>query len=215
MNNEELAVLIQSGQHELLPELWQQVERFAQWRADKLARKLDGRYGITAEDLYQCGYLALAATVQSFRIEKEGSFIGWFDLYLKREYASLGGWRTEREKNDPINHAASLDMPVDVENEDSSTLGELQNDPSAEEAFLDVEEQDRIQRLHNVIEALLQEMPEQQVDVIRLRFYHGLPLKEVGEALGISADRVRSMEAKALRFFRASWCCQKLRQHWG
>ena len=160
MSNEELAVLIQSGQRELLPELWQQVERFARWRADKLAGKLNGRCGIMAEDLYQCGYLALVSAVHSFCIEKEGSFLGWLDFYLKKEYAALGGWLTERQKNDPLNNAVSLDVSVDAENEDSSTLGELQSDPVAEEAFLDIEEQDRIQRLHSVIETLLQEMPE-------------------------------------------------------
>ena len=215
MTNEELAVLIQSGRRDLLPELWQQVERFVRWKADKLAGKLNGRCGITAEDLYQCGYLALVSAVQSFCIEKEGSFLGWFDFYLKKEYAALGGWLTERQKNDPLNNAVSLDVPVDAENEDSSTLGELQSDPVAEEAFLDIEEQDRIQRLHSVIEGLLQEMPDQQADIIRLRFYHSLPLKETGAALGMSTDLARSMEAKALRFFRSSRCCRELRQHWG
>lgn len=214
MSNEELAVLIQRGQQGRLPELWQQVERFVRWKADKLAGKLNGRCGITAEDLYQCGYLALVSAVQSFCIEKESSFIGWLDFYLKREYAALGGWLTERQKNDPLNNAVSLDVPVDAENEDSSTLGELQSDPIAEEAFLDIEEQDRIQRLHSVIEALLQEIPQLQADVIRLRFYHNMPLQEIGATLGISTDKARQTETKTLRTLRQARYCQELRRHW-
>ena len=91
MANEELAVLIQSGRRDLLLELWQQVERFVRWKDDRLAQKLDGRYGVATEDLYQCGFLALLVAVQSFRVDKERSFIGWFDYSLWTEFAKLCG----------------------------------------------------------------------------------------------------------------------------
>lgn len=215
MTNEELAVLIQSGRQDLLPELWQQVERFAMWRASRMSRLLEGRCGVTFEDLYQCGYLALVNAVETFSADKGGTFIGMYNFALLNEFADLGGWRTQRQKKDPLNNAMSLDAPVDAWDDDSAALGELVPNPAAEEDLLDVDERDRAQRLHNTVQALLQEIPELQADVIRLRFYQNMPLKETGAALGISADKARQTEAKALRTLRLARYCQELRRHLG
>ncbi len=66
MTNEELVALIQSGERARMGELWEQAERFVSRQAGKRARALNGFGGVTEEDLYQSGYLALVAAVDSF-----------------------------------------------------------------------------------------------------------------------------------------------------
>ena len=49
MTNEELVALIQAGERDRLPELWEQVERFVAWKASKLLTVMGDRiysYGV-------------------------------------------------------------------------------------------------------------------------------------------------------------------------
>ena len=64
--NEELAVMIQNGERDKLPELWDQVKRFVRLKAMRRSRSLDGFGGVTWEDLYQSGYIALVAAADSY-----------------------------------------------------------------------------------------------------------------------------------------------------
>ena len=66
MTNEELAVRIKQGERDKLEELWNQVERFIWKMANRRAYSLEGRNGVTAEDLYQAGYLAMVDAVGRF-----------------------------------------------------------------------------------------------------------------------------------------------------
>ena len=62
MNNEDLAVKIQGGERELLPQLWEQVERFVRQQAYR--RTCMG--AVDHEDLYQSGFLAVVKAVGSY-----------------------------------------------------------------------------------------------------------------------------------------------------
>lgn len=214
MTNEELVELIQAGERDRLPELWEQVERFAAMQARRMARRLEDRHDLTVEDLYQCGYLALAAAVSSFSAEADKSFLGWFDFYLKMEFAVFGGWRTKRQRNDPIRRAASLEAPADADEGGGSALGDLQADPAAGDAFLDVEERDRLERLRSAVETALQALPETQRDIVQARFWRELTLKDTAAALGLSVKRARQQEAKAIRTLRHPQISRELLRHW-
>lgn len=74
MTNEELAAKIQQGERELIPELWNQVEKFVSQQAGICARKLEGFGGATEEDMYQSGFLALVDAVDSFNPKEGMSF---------------------------------------------------------------------------------------------------------------------------------------------
>lgn len=52
------------------------------------------------------------------------------------------------------------------------------------------------------MEAALAALPEQNADVLRLRYYQGLTLAETGERKGTTAERARQMENKAIRQLR-------------
>ena len=128
MTNEELVALIQGGARDKLPELWAQVERFVAVQAHKRLVLSAALGGVEFGDLYNAGYLALVAAVDSFDPGAGCSFISWLTLALKTAFAEAGGYRSRKQARDPLHRAGSLDVPVG-EDEDSATLGDFQADP--------------------------------------------------------------------------------------
>lgn len=90
----------------------------------------------------------------------------------------------------------SLDSPLG--GDDDRTLEELLasdgDDPEREAAALDLSEQ---------LEIALSQLPEREADILRLRFgttdHQSLTLEEVGRRYGVSRERIRQLEARALK----------------
>lgn len=212
MSNEELAVLIQTGKRERLGELWAGVERFVWQQANRRAYALDGYGGVTAEDLYQSGYFALLAAVDTYDPTAGMTFIGWLALYLKTAFAETAGYRTQKRWADPLQQARSLDAPLSNDTEDISLADSIPD--SAADAALDaVIEQDRRQRLLAALEAAIAALPEMERYVLRARCYQGRTLEDVAAERSISRERVRQIEAGALRILRHPMNNRELRKH--
>lgn len=84
VSNEELTQRIQAGEYGLMPQLWEQVERFAR----KTARPFAGQCGDPAramEDLTQEGYLALESAVAKYQ-DTGGSFLTYYRFFLMQRY---------------------------------------------------------------------------------------------------------------------------------
>lgn len=96
MTNEELAALIQAGERERIPELWAQVEKYVWKQANRRALSLEGYGGVTEEDLYQSGFLALLDAVESYDHAAGMSFIGWAEP--PPEELLRGGRRVSEQK---------------------------------------------------------------------------------------------------------------------
>jgi RNA polymerase primary sigma factor len=100
------------------------------------------------------------------------------------------------EVRDAARTVTSLDRPVGEEGE--TALGDLlegSTPPVEEEVELSLSEQ--------LLRRTIEELPEPERNVIRLRY--GIngddpqPLRETGRRLGLSAERVRQLESKALK----------------
>ena len=119
MSNEELrdeqqkklAVRIQSGETDLLAELWQSVERLVAAKARRLLAAMGDSNRIEFDDLYNSGFLALCAAVDHYKPET-GEFVPWFLLHLKNFFAEATGYRTKRGRLDPLRNAVSLSTPI-------------------------------------------------------------------------------------------------------
>ena len=72
----------------------------------------------------------------------------------------------------------------------------------ASEALEAVEDKIWHEQLCDVLEDLLEDLPEKSRNVLRLRYYQNMTLEECGGVLGVGAERVRQMENKGLRFLR-------------
>lgn len=210
MSNEEFAMLIQSGDRDRIPELWQQVERFVAMRARTMAEKSNGRHGVTAEDLYQCGYLALVSAVETFSLDAGCKFITWLDYHLRNEFARWGGWKTDHQKREPLNNAISLNAPLSNDGEDEATLEDIQPDPAAEQMYRDVEREIWRGQLRAALEAVLDKLPTSQGEIIRRRYFYGEYQSEIGKALGVSAQRVQQLEENGIRALRKPPLCDRL-----
>jgi len=90
----------------------------------------------------------------------------------------------------------SLDSPLGAD--DDRTLEDLlaseSNDPEQGAAAVDLSQQ---------LEAALAHLPQREADILRLRFgtadSQSLTLEEVGRRYGVSRERIRQLEARALR----------------
>lgn len=95
MTNEELVALIQAGERDRLPELWDQVERFVASRANRLLIAIGpdkaALAGVEFGDLYNSGYFALVTAADSYKPEAGALFITWFALRLKSAFVNQQG----------------------------------------------------------------------------------------------------------------------------
>ena len=91
----------------------------------------------------------------------------------------------------------SLDTPIG--NEDDSKLGDFIKD---QDAILPIDSAIQ-QNLKETIGRVLSGLPRREEEVLRLRFGIGVPtehtLEEVGEIFDVTRERIRQIEAKALR----------------
>lgn len=95
---------------------------------------------------------------------------------------------------------SSLDVPVG--DDDETTVGDLQADHSAQNPMTNLIAEANKQ----VIESVLATLNEREANVLRLRFGmesdHAHTLEEIGEKMGVTRERVRQIEVKALRKMR-------------
>lgn len=103
----------------------------------------------------------------------------------------------------------SLETPVG--DDDDSHLGDFIEDCS----IVVPAEAATSESLKNAINSVLDEMPPREAQVLRMRFGIGMPsdhtLEEVGRQFGVTRERIRQIEAKALRKLRHPCRSQGLR----
>lgn len=115
------------------------------------------------------------------------------------------------QKNAIMENVRSLDEPLSTNDEEYS----LSDTVASEECF----EDDLIKRLDTAAmqEALwkaVDELPNTMPIVLRRRFQDRMTMKEVGQCIGVSVERVRQEEAKALRKLRIPSKCEKFRGYY-
>ena len=174
MTNEELAVLIQSGDKTRFLELWEQVKRFTWKQALRRIQALDGRRGVEVDDLVQAGFIALVDTVRCYDASAGFSFMTLYGMMLKTAFQVTTGCRTERQRREPIDGAVSLETPL-TDEENGDVLGDVIPDPAAELAFDEIAENDRLRRLHDALENALSTLPPEQADALRMKYFESRP----------------------------------------
>ena len=159
------------------------------------------------DDLYQCGYFALVNAVKTYKPDGGLAFIGWLKNYLLTEFTVEVGFRTAKQRGDPLNAAISMDAPIGGETEDI-TVGDLVADPVDRIAPIDnavYQEQ-----IKPVVAAALEDLPEPERNTLQCRYADGLTLRDTGKQLGYSATYTHELECKALRKLRSGNHIQEL-----
>ncbi len=193
MTNEKLVEAIQSGNENLLPVLWEQVEKFISQQAGIRARQLNGYGGVSIDDLYQSGFLALVEAVQSYSPEKGMSFIGWLSFHLKNAFRAVAGYQV-----DAIHRAMSLDSPL--QDDEDGTLAAIIPDPT--DQYEDAEKRIWLDQLRAELNKALAKLPSDQTNTIERRYFQNQTLKQIAEQDGIATNVVRQKEEQGLRKLR-------------
>ncbi|MBR2310492.1 MAG: sigma-70 family RNA polymerase sigma factor [Oscillospiraceae bacterium] len=203
MSNEELVAEIQAGAVELMGQLWDQVAGLIKWKAKRIMTVLEGcpGRGVEFEDLYQSGYLAMVAAVNTYDPAAGGAFSTWLMYHLKNAFAEATGYRTQKGRQEPLNNYLSLDTPL-TDDADSDDLMDVVADPAGLQWRECLEESMWRKQLQEAVGAALSTVPEQYREILRLRYWEDMTLEDVGDLRGISKERVRQMENKGIRILR-------------
>lgn len=115
-----------------------------------------------------------------------------------RHYLGINEESLKRiQKAARMTQIGSLDEPV---NEDGVSLGELVPDAyDLEEMVLDVLDHEK---LREILWPMVDELPDLQGDVLKLRYQQGATLQATSDALGVPFSRARTIEQDALRALR-------------
>ncbi|MBE6960218.1 MAG: sigma-70 family RNA polymerase sigma factor [Ruminococcaceae bacterium] len=202
MSIEELVAAIQAGAADRIGELWERVEGLVRWKAKRIMIVLEGcpGRGVEFEDLYQSGYLAMVAAVDSYKPEC-GAFSTWLGYHLKTAFADATGYRTQKGRKEPLNNCISLDTPL-TDDADSDDLMDVIADPAGLQWQESLEESMWRKELQEAVGTALAGIPDKYADVLRLRHYRCMTYAEIGNCLDVGVERVRQMESKAIRLLR-------------
>lgn len=186
MTNEELAVRIKAGERDRLLELWDQVRDLIAWYAVRRYDAAPGLGGVEVDDLIQAGYIAVAEAVESFDPGAGYKFTTWLKLPLKTAFAEAGGYRSDKQKMDPLHRCDSLDRPWG--DEDGATVGDMQ--PASGDCFEEAERRIWLEQLRAALDRALAELPADWRDTLERRYYHGQSMRAVADDLHATVPSV-------------------------
>lgn len=208
--NTALAQLAAAGNTVALGQLWEINKpilhrMFWQWYSRN--KSIAEAAGITLEDIDQEGYLAIKEAAE-YHDPAKGSFLTALQFMVLNRirritcggsgtYMTTEDGRRVRVSADAMHRAASLDESVN-EDEGGTTLGELQEDPAASADMQEAEDRIYREQLHKALEEALQKLPELERLVIQGRFLEEKTLKQLAIDQGITGERVRQIEHRAL-----------------
>lgn len=214
--NAALAALAATGNTFALGQLWEinkGLLRSLFWRWYPANKAVADAHGLTADDFEQEGYFAVQYAAEHYDPGKGFAFSTWLAYAMQRQIdlALTGGHRrtvTDADGKqhtvsaDPLNHCASLDVPLDDEDGGAATLGDLQPDPAAAGELLDVEERLYQEQLHAALEEALYKLTEREQAVIRGNFYDVKSVRQISEEQGLTIGQANTAKANAFRKLR-------------
>lgn len=193
MTNEQLVTLIQSGNRDLLPELWEQTERLIKMLIIRYAKSKVLPNSMDIDDLLQCGYFALLQAVRAFKADKEYKFTTYLNYSVKNAIDEETGNDKKHFKE------ISYNKTVKDKSGDNVEMLDLMEDSTAEYDVIEPVELTDTQR--TVIEAL-ERLPPVQREVISEHYLKGLTLNQISAERHCTVENIRQYEKAAFRTLR-------------
>ena len=213
VTNAALVSLAATGDSLALEQLWAVNEDFIQRKTlhwyNRYKDTAD-RLGLTIEDLVQEGYFALIYAAKHYNAER-GDFTAYLNYAMLRqikkaacgEHTRLVTTKDGRQLQisaNLLNDCISLDANLDSDDENSSTRGEITEDPAASQAFQKSEDEIYTKELHTALEeAMTQNLTEREAHILRSRYYDCQSLQAVGNELGVQRETIRQIEHRCIR----------------
>lgn len=208
--NEALAALAAAGNTFALGQLWEINKGLLHrcfWQWYDRNKAVADEHGITLEDFDQEGFFAVQAAAKAYDPEK-GSFATLLGYYVQAQInkavrgehsriVTTEDGKQVRLSANPLNTCTSLDTPLDDNDGGSATLGDLQEDPSAAQAFQTAENELYTEELHTALEEALNKLTPRQADIIRRHYFGGKSFAEIAREDGTSTVAPRNHEVSA------------------
>lgn len=128
------------------------------------------------------------------------------EIYLGFSHSDIAAIRKDTQ---PV---VSLDQPIGEEDEDL-TLGDTIE--AGEDIADTIADEDERQNLHNDMERLLDELPSEERDALRMHYYQRLTHAQIAARMGVSASQPRNIINKGLRDLRKADARRVLRPYVG
>lgn len=204
MTNEELALKIQNGERNLIPTLWEQVERFIYLKSENWYWQHEEtciRCGVALDDLKQVSYFAFLDAIRYYTSADSYKFLTYLVFPLRNRFNEACGIRTKAQAQRPLNRCKSLNAAVPG-SEEGITYEDTIIDELAAEDFQRAEDCIYNEQLRSVLDECLATLPEVQSTVIQYRYFEGLTAEKAGERVGLTYVQCRNRETEGLRKLR-------------
>ena len=199
MSNEELAVAIQSGEKDLIPLLWDNIQKLAFMLSEKAYKRNEQKFvnaGVQQEDIKQTSYLAFMDAIKGFDGCKGALFTTYYGYHLKKYITLL------LRGNTALNSSISLDELREISDSEEISLYEIIEDETAQESFRKAEETDYNIYLSRVVSEAIADLPPIQRDIIKKYYFEFMTLRQIASELNITVEAVRSTKNRALKHLR-------------
>lgn len=203
MTNEEIAVMINNGQTEFIPVLWDRVRKLVAKFANNYYMRhyeLCKRSGVTDDDLIQEAYFGFIKAIRSYPPESGNMFTTYLNYPIQSCFVAITGQRTSKSRKEPLNHAASLNAPV-LDSDDGVTLQDTLQD---ENTYIDFERIELTDMQRIVREELAQLKDAKHQEFITAHYLHEQSYQAIATKYGISKERVRQIIVLGLQKLRLS-----------
>ena len=180
-SNEELVQMIQSGQNEYIPQLWEQVHDFIRYMASMHLQNYPSGCEQLFEDMVNQSYFHFLRAVEGYR-EGKGKFTSYLSYCIRTAFNEVLQGRTARIQNEPLNSAVSVDMPVN--GTEDITLADMLIDDTAEAYYRHLEDEDFWHDVGRVLHRAVKVVPPDYQE-----FFHVM----IDNGTGVS-DTLRIME---------------------
>lgn len=174
----------QEGDKAALEELWERTKKFAL----AVSRRYISESFADQDDFQQCAYLGFHTAVMTHT--GRYSFLSLVQWLVQRECRLVLGLVGK-----PIFRAGSLDVELP---DSDHTLEDTIEDESLPMIGEALEESELVRD----VRAAVAELPERERLVVERHWLDGIALADIGECLGISAERVRQIECTAFEHLR-------------
>ena len=210
-SNEELAKRINSGERELIPELWANVEAFIRMRAGQflraatLSRRLSDP-AIDVEDLVQESFFGMLKAVEYFDENSGFAFLTYLKNTLLKSFYKASGLKRKKYPTKSLNETIDSDG-------DETELSEIVEDAKAQNGFHEVMSRDwQAQTLITLLEALeLLEKKEQLF--LWQHYFEGSTMTGAAAVAGYDGSRQGASAAHSRIMWKLRHCSKTRELH--
>lgn len=184
--NEELALLIQAGKKEHIPQLWEQVQDFVTYMAEKHLLSCPDHLRQYRDDMVNQSYFRFLDAVRLYRPER-GSFINYLSFHIRVAFTEVLRGRTEKQQKEPLNTAVGFDTPV--EGTEGLTLADMLIDTGAEEYYRRLEDADLWRSVHGLLQDGIDTLEEPAREMFQIMLERGTGTAETLRIMGTGEDQ--------------------------